>query len=232
MKRLNLMASMATIGLLFVAQPAGAFVYGYSGESVNNVLELSSGNLDIYNSGSYWGGYSLTPGTTGTQGYTVALPTDPGLHNTAVNDFFVFNISGLSAPVTSATLQLQTFYVSNPAVTSIVTFYDYTGSIPELISAAGDDSVTIPTFNDLQSGKVYGSQSYDTGATPLPYKDITLNSNFLTDLNSAIAAHDQFFALGGHLTAAAVPEADEWMFIVFGSLLMTVVAARKKCLLD
>lgn len=110
-------------------------------------------------------------------------------------NFFVFDLSGVSGTVTSASLQLfnpSTGYVS-PDANEMYTLYDVSTSITAL-TTGGSGQTAI--FTDLGTGTTYGSVSVSSGDNG-QLVEITLNGNGLAALNGATGS----FAIGGALTS-------------------------------
>jgi hypothetical protein len=201
------MAAFA-IGLgLASSYPANAFVYGFSDPNDGNILTTSGGTAPVVFSG--WYEQSTTdmgsPDSgfhfSGNQNYIVGKTSsiDP---SASMNDFFVFDISGLIGPVSTASFTVFSYIVEGAfgeTVSDTVSFFDVSTDIADLEAShtnRGD------IWADLASGKLYGRQVY-TNADSNTFKTITLDSALIADLNAAIAAHVTDFAIGG---TTAVPE--------------------------
>lgn len=136
-----------------------------------------------------------------------------------VRNFFVFNLQGITSPITSASLHL--FNRANDPTTpdyeggfldpirnstSSETYQvnKVTSSISALVAGGNDLAV----FNDLGDGTVYGSyvaKYSDNGK----FIDIALNAAALADLNAAIGG---LFAFGGSLTSLNATADTERLF--------------------
>jgi hypothetical protein len=125
-----------------------------------------------------------------------------------VRNFFVFNLSGFSGTITSATLHLFN-PADNPATTTtyeggfLNDVHNITGTETYQVNAVSTPIASLiaggtspSTFADLGDGTVYGT--YTAGyADNGRFIDIVLNSAALADLNGAIGS---LFAFGGNLT--------------------------------
>jgi len=115
------------------------------------------------------------------------------------NNFFAFDLSGISGQVTAATLTISGdngYFIFNSATPGTVTYsvYDVTTDVNALKNFTAN---RIDTFNDLSSGKLYGSTSIDNTSTfgTMPALVIALTeAGFLNDITAALGG---LFALGG-----------------------------------
>jgi hypothetical protein len=139
------------------------------------------------------------------------------------NDFFTFDLSGVSGPITSATLSL-----GNPSVgysgASTATFTTYDVSTP-IDSVTASQSGAVSIYNDLGSGTSYGA----VGVGPFDNNgqvDIVFNSAGLTALSAAEGGE---FAVGGSLGvfSGGVPEPATWATMLLGMGLMGAVFRRR-----
>lgn len=130
------------------------------------------------------------------------------------HNFFVFDLTGVAGPITSAVLSLELTtqgqgggYLSADA-SETFTVWDFSGDIVQLL-AGGNNLAGI--FDDLGSGSPFGSISITDGdeGTTL---DITLNAAALAALNAA----DGLFALGGSVTTLSVDDPADPDELVFG----------------
>lgn len=122
------------------------------------------------------------------------------------NNFFLFDLSGVSGPITSATLR-----VYNPNAPVSAGFpYGYTSSDPTENYAVFDVSTPVANlasgygigslagqaiFRDLGSGQNFGMTTVSL-ADNGKFVEVSLNASALTALNAAVG----LFALGGTLT--------------------------------
>ena len=105
------------------------------------------------------------------------------------NNFFVFNLSGISQPVLTAELRIDSnwYFSADPFETYIT--YDVGTDIATLMNGSGG----ISAFTDLQSGNSYGNinlSAADNGSTV----SIFLNSQAIQDINNILGGQ---FAIGG-----------------------------------
>lgn len=112
------------------------------------------------------------------------------------NSFFVFDLSSVSGPVTSATLRLELEEYLGPDPSEMFTVYDVSTPTAELTASnSGQTSI----FDDLQSGTVYAT------ATVAPSQagsvvTVALSSAAIASINSAAGST---FAVGLHLDDAS-----------------------------
>ena len=231
-----LFGSLITASL--VAQPAHAYVFGDSTFNAGNTLNLDALSLANTASGFYWGQYpeNNTVGITPGQVYVSAngeevLNTVTGTATGPFDNYFVFDISGLTKAVSSASITLDSYSVS---LSQTYTLYNFGGNIPDLTS--GNNYTT--TASQLAIGTPIGSFNYTPADTGL-YETIALNSTFITAINAAIATNVAAVAAGGSPTitqfavdgaitntVAAVPLSPSVVF--FGAGLLGLGAMRRK----
>jgi hypothetical protein len=109
------------------------------------------------------------------------------------NDYFVFDLSGISQEITSAQLTLSNpfgFYVS-PDPSETINFSDVSTPINQL-EATGSGQVDI--FNDLGSGTSFGTQTVTPGTDVVT---TTLNTDGIGALTAGLGSQ---LAIGGSLT--------------------------------
>ncbi|WP_292705374.1 PEP-CTERM sorting domain-containing protein [Nostoc sp. NMS2] len=111
---------------------------------------------------------------------------------TDLRNFFKFDLGNLVG-VTSATLQIQRFLGSgNP--TETLGFFDV--STPANVLSQKKNSPNNTIYNDLGSGKNYGTFNVTTSGDPNEILSFALNSNAIADIN---ARSGNFFSIGGAL---------------------------------
>lgn len=187
---------LAAASLLVAAIPSSAdFLYGISGQSAENKLTVN-GTIELM-SGANQGWWSATEANQASStNYVVGQINDS---ESLTNNFFVFDISDLTGPVTSAVLQLQFYnaFSSVGAATILYSLFDVSTEIAVLNNNQGTNAAI---YDDLGSGKRYGSFALSTGLAIGDVVVLTLNSDGLADLNAAIAAQADHFAIGGTLS--------------------------------
>lgn len=207
-----LLASTLLIGASAHAMTGDAYIFGSSSASTSNVLTLNGAqSLQVINSGWYRSGdFEHIPSN---DNYIAGYCANCGGYS--YNNFFVVDLTGVTAPVTSASLTLYNYDVTAPLQYTLV---DYTGNVDTLINSNGDAGI----YADLGSGVAYGGDLVSVSNTTQTF---TLNNAFLTNINAAIAAGQTRFAIGG--TTTAVPEAGTLAYLALGLSLVSVVARRR-----
>ncbi|MEH1901507.1 MAG: hypothetical protein V7L04_08850 [Nostoc sp.] len=110
----------------------------------------------------------------------------------AYHSFFTFDLGDL-AGVSSATLQVQRFYASgNP--TKTLGFFDVSTSADLLSQKVNNPDINI--YNDLGSGKNYGTFNVSTFGNSNEILSFVLNSDAIADINNRSG---KFFSIGGAL---------------------------------
>ena len=142
-------------------------------------------------------------------GAHTASNTNYGTGDNASNvdhrSFFVFDLSGVSGTITSATLRIFSAFYGSPDPTETLSIFDVSTPIPTLI-ANGTGQVGI--YDDLGSGTLLGSTSVSP-ANNNANVSITLNSATLTALQAGLGSN---FAFGGAITTLSRPGLTEGVF--------------------
>jgi len=110
-----------------------------------------------------------------------------------LRNFFIFDLSGVSGPVTSATLRISTRNFSSADPTETYTVFDVSTSPTSLAGGTGG----VGAFNDLGSGVSYGSRIYSEPDQGL-LRDILLNASAIAAIEGSLGGN---FALGGAVTS-------------------------------
>jgi hypothetical protein len=149
-------------------------------------------------------GSRIDSGSPSTLGYGVGWFPGGDPINVSRN-FFVFDLSSVSGPITGATLRLENpvaGYLSADA-SETYTVFDVTSSIADVTSGFANVAV----YTDLGTGIAYGSTSA-TAASNGTVLDIALNPEALAFLNGSSGQ----IALGGALTTLALGSTNELLF--------------------
>ena len=136
---------------------------------------------------------------------------------TQYNNFFVFNLSGVSPLIQSASLNVSADGYSSPLASDTYGLFDVTTPIASL-EATGSGETTI--FQDLGSGVSYGTKTV-TSASNGTVLNIPLNAAAVAALNSKRGSQ---FAIGGALTTLTGSSA-QYLFAGSGSPTDTVQLA-------
>jgi hypothetical protein len=151
------------------------------------------------------------------------------------NDYFVFDLSNISGPITSAVLSIGNGNGYEAGALSTYSLFDVVSAISSLdVERSPGDPTGQALFNDLQSGVLYGSRSI-TSVTQNSQVDTTLNASALAALNTA---RGSLFAIGGTLRPGteipgSVPEPGTWamMLLGFGGIGMALRRGRNQAAL-
>ncbi len=203
MKYFKLGSIMAMVALSFsLAQPAQAYLFGFSNEKNPIVLTLNGVPLTSDDSGWYRNGLSPIH-YSGYQNYLVAQPGEGDAAE--YRNFFVFDISGLRAPVLSASLTLFSYQVTTDATYTLRHVMTETHQLID-----GTNPPVLPrvfpagAFSDLGEGTIYGSRDYTQTEDNVNHT-LMLNSSFVNDLNDAIGRGQNGFAIGGRVGTFSTP---------------------------
>ena len=151
------------------------------------------------------------------------LEGEPG----AYNNWFIVDISGFTpaTTVTSLALTLNTFYADTAGEFKL---WDYLGDIADLPKDTAPGAAGVAIYDDLGSGKIYGSFAYQVTDSYL-YRTITLSPDAIIDLNAAIDNDDDLWAIGGSFAPTApIPEPETYALMLAGLGLVGWMAKRRK----
>jgi hypothetical protein len=192
--------TLGAAALLAGASTASAdYLYGNSNATaankliVNGVVELQPGE----NQG-WWSGTEAN--SASNVNYFVGTLADSSAD---LNNFFVFDISDLTGPVTSAVLQLQFYNAFSTAGASTI-LYSLFDVSTEAAVLNQNDGTSWAIHDDLGSGNHYGSFAIATNLAAGDVVTLSLNGAGLADLNAAIDTDAQHFAIGGTLSFTPV----------------------------
>ncbi|MEH2145715.1 PEP-CTERM sorting domain-containing protein [Nostoc sp.] len=132
------------------------------------------------------------------------------IRGTDLRNFFTFDL-GAIAGVSSATLQIQRFEGSvNP--TETLGFFDV--STPANVVTHKNSSPNNSIYNDLGSGKNYGTFDVTTSGDPNEILSFVLNSDAIADIN---ARSGKFFSIGGALLGDLEEGGENYLFAASGN---------------
>jgi hypothetical protein len=188
----------AAVSYSVEAQAVEFLVFGSSDFNAGNTLSLS-GAVTLSNTDSGWW-RSDGEHRDFNNNYAVGRCCEGG-DEFRTHNFFVFDISDLTDPITDASLTLFTYQVVRGPHTYML--FDVLTDIDEL-QADGSGAAGVAIYSDLGSGTAYGSHRYFNRQSNT-FQTIALNEDFLADLNAAIAGDAQLFALGGALQVIDEP---------------------------
>jgi hypothetical protein len=201
---------------LFGGSTGGAGPSGYA------MLVTDLGTFQSFYTGSYDANGNLV--TNG--GYVAQDPAD-GL---GINDYFFFDNSTINAHITTASIQLYSFAISQPYTFRVGAYDDspFAGnaSASDLNNGFGDAS----SYTALGSGALYGTQILapaDASGTVT----IALNQAAIDRINQGVDNFSQFFGVGGTATEAvrSVPEPANWALMLVGfGLVGGAMRSRRK----
>jgi PEP-CTERM motif len=189
---------------------------GFGGDVV---LTINGVAYDAFNSGHY--------DNLGDSIFTNYQAGFDGFNNnplSEVRNFFAFDLSDLSGPITSATLTIPSnpfgAGYNNTSGSASITYTNW--DVSSSLDDVNDGANGLSTFADLGSGEKFGSTII--GPNDL-VTTVTLDA---AALGAIAAAEGKDFAIGGSAAAtAAVPEASTWVMMIAGFGLMGVALRRR-----
>jgi hypothetical protein len=138
-------------------------------------------------------------GLSNTNYFAGQFPTGTGF---SYNNYFVFNISGITGTISSATLTLDDSgagaVAGGPLNFSI-------GSVSDAASSVSSSTASLTIFNDLAGGTLYGSQ---VGINAAGNVVITLDAAALADLSTAGTG----FVIGGYVSSPSPDGSNHYLF--------------------
>ena len=226
----------ACLALAGNAHAVDGLLFGDSDNStVDNKLIINGIEISVVNAGWYGntGLHDPLLGADYTVGICSTCPEVETYDGSGVflpgvfNDWFIVDISGFAdtTEVTSLTLTLKTFYADTAGTFKL---WDYLGDIADLPEYTAPGAPGIAIYDDLGSGKLYGSFAY-LGTEGYTYQTITLSSDAIFDLNAAIDNGDEQWAIGGSFAPTApIPEPETYALMLAGLGLVGWMAKRRK----
>jgi hypothetical protein len=221
MKR-SLALIAACLALVGNAHAVDSYLFGFSDNStVDNKLTINGVDTPIVDAGWYGDtgaheaeNYDYSVGVCGS---CLAFGSPEFYRN-----WFVINLTGLTAPVSTLTLTLYSFDVTSPGS---YTLWDYGHPITDLPL---ENSTRVDIYDDLGTGNSYGSFAYEIGDAQT-YRTLTLNSRARADLNAAIENQDAQWAIGGSFESTApIPEPETYALMLAGLGVVGWMAQRRK----
>ena len=218
------------------AYSVSEYLFGVSADSIPMSLSLDGGATvlstgdSLLSTSNNQGWWSTTVGNDDdNDNYIVGElgePSGKGIYN----NFFTFDISGLSSPIVSAALKLQRYIGQSDSGALVHEYhlYDVT-TAPDVLNMNVGTSVAI--FTDLGSGVSYGTHAISVAGSFGEILMLDLNANAIADLNTAIANRDSWFSIGGTLTPGivSVPETGGSLILMCSSLLgMILLRVRQR----
>jgi hypothetical protein len=119
------------------------------------------------------------------------------------HNFFVFDLTGVSGTITSATLRVQTRDFNSVDATETYNVFDVSTPIASLVAGGAG---LVATFNDLGTGTGFGSRVYGPADEAL-VRDIALNAAAVAAIQAGLGG---LFATGGAVTTIGGP--DQFVF--------------------
>lgn len=189
--------ALAIVGMVSVGNSSAYavedFVFGYTFEGYSRQLILNGGATIIEATNSGW--YNSTGGTNFPTDSNYIVGQSPA---GTFRNFFTFNLSGVTEPITSAVLSIYNPGIGFTGGDKTFVARDATLLYTSLLS--GIESAA--TYNAIGAGTVIGS-TLVTSASNDTNVQITLNPYAIAVLNALEGSRN--FAIGGTIGLSAVP---------------------------
>ncbi len=172
-------------------------------------LDTSAGEFDsgVLNQG-WWSDFAGND--TYNDNYVIALewtaPSYPDQQGYVVNDFFTFDLTGISGTIQSATLLLTRESSGSPNPTETIDFWDVQTPAAVLNNNTGPGA---SIANDLGSGRNYGSFQVAMNGPASEVLSFDLNADAIADLNASLG---NYFSIGGSMEGQPAPGVDRYIF--------------------
>lgn len=223
--RKKLSCALPIIGIsLSGSAMADLYVYGFSNFDSANGLNIttSSGVFFVPTSDSGWwdGNFSHYEFN---DNYLVGHATDVASQG-EFNNYFTFDLSGISGTITTASLNLYTYQVAGSSID--YQLFDITSPLSDVRATGTNTSI----YNDLMTGISYGSFIYNSSDSN-QFNSILLNSDGILALNSAIGGE---FGIGGAIMGGIespplpIPEPQTYAMWLAGLGLLGFLGYRRK----
>lgn len=214
--RIRQLAAMG-LPLAMATIPAHGYVFGDSQLNTDNALTLDGGTrLTTVDSGWYRSDFFHDPDNTNYAAGNCAHCALPPDNNH--NNFFVFDISAVSAPVSALSFTVDTYVALETLHYSL---HDYTGSVDVLRNGTGGAAA----YTDLATGALYGEATIGPGNN-YTLMGFQLSQAAVADFNQAVSTHQTYFVIGG--TAPAVPEPDAPLMTLSGLAIAALAISSRR----
>lgn len=192
--------SIAAIGATFAA-------LGTIGSAQAAIFRFDTSDNQFIPSIDNQGWWSATESNSDiNDNYFVGRARDTIVSNAILRNFFTFDLSSLNEEVVSATLRLQR-YDGRGNPTQTLGFFDVSTPAATLNNNEGTSAAI---FDDLGTGKSYGTFDVSTRGNSSGILSFTLNSAAIADINAAAGG---FFSIGGALNAESLSSpGDQYLF--------------------
>ncbi len=222
-KKLGCALSIIGISLPGFAM-ADLYVYGFSDFNSSNGLNITTSSGDFFvpiSDSGWWDGLFFHDDTNKNYfaGHATSI-ADQGEHN----NYFTFDLSGISGTITTASFNLFTYTVAGSSVD--YQLFDVTSPLSEVHATGTNASV----YDDLMTGVSYGSFIYNSSDSG-QFRSILLNTDGISALNSAIGGE---FGIGGAVTGgiegppSPIPEPETYAMWLAGLGLLGFFGYRRK----
>jgi PEP-CTERM motif len=208
------LAALASVAATSPAYAVDNYLFGFSPFGAQTlVLNGGAFTLQATDTGWYFQTGFHNPGNNN---YIVGDCTSCG-RSGSYNNYFVFDLSQITATITSAVLDVGNGNGYVAGVLSTYSLFDVSAPVSSLdVSRNDGDATGISIFNDFESGTLFGSRSI-TSVVQNSQVQTTLNSDAIAALNRARGGQ---WAIGGTLrpgnVVPGIPEPSTWGMLILG----------------
>jgi PEP-CTERM motif len=207
------LAALATVASASPAYAVDNYLFGFSPFGSQTLTLNGSIVLSVTDSGWY---FQSGIHNVGNNNYIVGDCTSCG-NSGSFNNYFVFDLGQVTAPITSAVLSIGNGNGYVAGVLSTYSLFDVSTAVGQLdVERATASAAGAAIFNDFESGTLFGTRSI-TSVVQNSQVSTTLNSDAVAALNSA---RGQRWAIGGTLrpgnVVPGVPEPSTWGMLILG----------------
>ena len=205
-------------------------LFGFSDASNSLTLNIEGGSDEILSTADSEFDVGIFNQGWWSSDASIRFGTDDNINYAAggiTNNFFTFDISGISGTVTGAVFNItRAVGVSDSGYTYFE--YDMYDVITDAATLNNNVGANLAIYDDLGSGVHYGNFNITVAGDPTEILMLQLNEGFISDINAAILGTDQYFSIGGHRSLPAIVPVPAAVLLFGSGLLGLIGVARRK----